>query len=185
MPAQVMVGRSGMVMFGRLDLCTVCRFVVLALLFASVGCQAESRNPEIHIQVEGKRNESIEISTVWSANGSYWDDDGNFLEPTDENLPEIWDDEGEMAPLPTRKLLQSGDGMFVLSRPTKNLATLFAIDKDSKKGALAFITKATKNQLHLSLKPLVRVSGKLVCDNSIPEWTHVYIYSRDAPESPD
>ncbi len=162
--------------------------LLLVLILACSGCLDRANNSDIEIctvDSNGERVTSCAVSSVWSANGEYWNEDGVFFEPTDDNLAKTWDEEGTMRPFPNRKLEQLKNGSFLLRKPGSNILALLAIDRDAKIGGLAFVTNETTDPVNVRLAPLVRVSGNLVCENSIPEWTHVYVYAANAPEEPD
>ena len=90
-----------------------------------------------------------------------------------------------MEPLPTRTLEQLESGQFLLPNRTKNVVTLLAIDQQSELGAVVFISKTTPRNLNVQLAPLVQVTGELTCNESIPEWTHAFVYAIGSPEIPD
>ena len=157
-------------------------------MLACSGCRDRAINSAIEISTVDATGElvaSCSVSPVWSANGEYWDRDGVFFEPTESNLAKTWDEEGTMRPFPHHKLDQTQDGTFLFSQREKNVLALLAIDQDSEIGGLAIVGDETSDRVSIQLMPLVRVIGNLACENSIPEWTHVYVYASNTTKEPD
>lgn len=170
--------------------------IVGCVALAVVGC-GQAENPRstkpteaktITLEIlnsKGEPSHSAEAAFVWSANGKYWDDQGNFIKPTDENLKELWDDEGVMSPFPNRKAVPGNESHLQIDRPTKNVKAILALDHQAEEGGIGFVTPETEGPVQIRLSPLVRVHGLIRCGNEVPEWTHAYVYAVGAPAEPD
>jgi thiol-disulfide isomerase/thioredoxin len=148
---------------------------VCFLAGTAVGDDAE-RAWQIHGQVvdeHGQPTDDFDAATFWWANGHQYDANGERIHKGGyEDLPNIASNEGDPDASPKAFAEHLPDGKFKLTEKWRPRIALFAFDKARKRGGLVVVEKtAAAEDVTITLGPLTRVHGKVVCaeqNNRVP-----------------
>jgi thiol-disulfide isomerase/thioredoxin len=159
--------------------------VVIALFGAGFGCHAQEREGpwEIHGQVvdeDGTPVEDFEAASFWSSNGVQWDEEGQLIKVRGlAEIGKMWKDEGVLAAFPQHAAKKLPEGRFSLSVKDRPRVSVFATDKSQQRGGFVSVERsAAEKPVTVTLRPLVRVHGKIYCPEAgrVPDWTMAIVH---------
>ncbi len=160
--------------------------VCLVALFGFVAPVAaeESDEPwEIHGRVvdeQGKPVEDFEAAPFWSSNGKYWDENGVRIKlESAADLHKLWKDEGVLAVNPRTLAKRAAGGKFRLTVDGLDARGIFVTDKEHRRGGVVAVQKEDRaTEVTVTLRPLVRVHGKIYCPDAgrTPDRTAVNVH---------
>ncbi|HEY2840860.1 MAG TPA: TlpA disulfide reductase family protein [Pirellulales bacterium] len=161
--------------------------ICVAAMFAFVAPPAaeESDEPwDIHGRVvdeQGKPVDNFEAAPFWSSNGKYWDEKGEQIKvESAAEAEKMWKDEGLLAVNPRALATRASGGRFSLTIPGFPNRAVFVTDVEHRRGGLVAVQRGDRaHEVTVTLRPLVRVHGKIYCPDAgrTPDWTAVKVHA--------
>lgn len=126
----------------------------------------------------GRPVAGVEVSSMWSANGTQRRPDGTPFDLSKESeLHQFWGRIGQMHPMKRKIGVTDDEGRFQFDVRVTHHA-LIAMDPKREQGGIAILpSSAGPLEIEIQLKPLVRVAGRFYvpAQGNTPTWTHFYI----------
>jgi thiol-disulfide isomerase/thioredoxin len=123
--------------------------------------------------------EKFEAAPFWSSNGKYWDASGEQIKvESNADAEKMWKDEGVLAVNPRNVAKVETGGTFRLTIDGLPNRAVFVADPEHRRGGVVAVQKGeSAKPVTVTLRPLVRVHGKIYCPDAgrTPDWTAVKV----------